>query len=247
MPSAEAVEETETALSVGVNEPALSLGAVIGAAVISALFAAHSGADGGVAGAGYLWSCVGAPGGALLGLLFRGDGPGPATPDRRSHHQQGVTSGTRVHEAGHAVNVIPERARAGYEARAPAAGAELELAPYGHDFAELRQDPMLTSAYPRAARALGREPVPRHGELTASTDMGNVSHAVPSLHPCIGHDTGGALRHTEGFTRYGSSPGADRAVLDGAAVPAHAAAELATGPGRRTSYLQRVARRDGEP
>ncbi|MEW2291127.1 amidohydrolase [Streptomyces sp. NPDC006743] len=169
-----------------------------------------------------------------------------------------------VHEAGHAVNVIPERARARYEVRARtlddlraarrrvracleagalATGAELELASHGHDFAELRQDPFLTSAYLRAARALGRDPVPRHGELTASTDMGNVSHAVPSLHPCIGYDTGGALQHTEGFTRYGTGPGADRAVLDGATALAHAAVELATDPVRRQTYLRRAAHR----
>ncbi|WP_037857569.1 MFS transporter [Streptomyces sp. NRRL S-340] len=79
--SAEVVEETETALSVGINELALSLGAAIGAAVISALFAAHPGHDGGVSGAGYQWSwaaCAAvALGGALLGLLL-GGGPDPA-------------------------------------------------------------------------------------------------------------------------------------------------------------------------
>ncbi|MFC8866559.1 amidohydrolase [Streptomyces sp. NPDC057148] len=166
-----------------------------------------------------------------------------------------------VHEAGDAVNVIPERARARYEVRARsteelaaarrrvracleagalATGAELDVVQRGHDFADLRQDPFLTSAYLRAARALGRDPVPRHGELMASTDMGNVSHAVPSLHPCIGYDTGGALQHTAGFTRHGTSTGADRAVLDGATALAHVAVELATDPRRRADFLRRV-------
>ncbi|MEU6479188.1 MFS transporter [Streptomyces sp. NPDC047017] len=88
--SVEVVEETETALSVGINELALSLGAAIGAALISALFAGHPGPGGGVAGPGYLWAwgvCAAvALGGALLGLPFRdgprerGDGRRPATP-----------------------------------------------------------------------------------------------------------------------------------------------------------------------
>ncbi|MEU6479189.1 amidohydrolase [Streptomyces sp. NPDC047017] len=186
--------------------------------------------------------------------------------------RQQLPPGTLVHdvvrEAGHAVNVIPELARARYEVRARtlddlvaarsrvracleagalATGAALELVPHGYDFAELRQDPFLTSAYLRAARALGREPVPRHGELTASTDMGNVSHAVPSLHPCIGYDTGGALQHTADFTRYGNGPGADRAVLDGATALAHVSVELATDPRQRAEFLRRVAGRRATP
>ncbi|MFC7894182.1 hypothetical protein [Streptomyces sp. NPDC057381] len=87
-----------------------------------------------------------------------------------------------MHEAGHAVDVIPECAPARYEVRARsteelaaarrrvracleagalATGAELDVVQRGHDFADLRQEPFLTSAYLRAARALGRDPVPR--------------------------------------------------------------------------------------
>ncbi|WCN05357.1 hypothetical protein [Streptomyces sp. M92] len=110
----------------------------------------------------------------------------------------------------------------------------------GHDFADLRQDPFLTSAYLRSARAPGRDPAPRHGELMASTDMGNVSHAVPSLHPRIGYDAGGALQHTADFARHGTGTGADRAVLDGATALAHVAVELATDPRRRADFLSRV-------
>ncbi|KOV67605.1 hypothetical protein ADK64_09790 [Streptomyces sp. MMG1121] len=74
--SAEVVQYSETALSVGINELALSLGAAIGAAVIGALFAAHTVHGAGVAPAGYLWAwsvCAAvALAGAALGLLFRG-------------------------------------------------------------------------------------------------------------------------------------------------------------------------------
>jgi amidohydrolase len=182
--------------------------------------------------------------------------------------RQQLPPGTLVHdvvlEAGHTVNVIPELARARYEVRARttgdladarhrvracleagalATGAELELVPHGHDFADLRQDPFLTSAYEEAARTLGRNPVARHGEPMASTDMGNVSHVVPSIHPCIGYDTGGALQHTADFTRYGTGPGADRAVLDGATALARVGVDLATDPVQRGRFLDGVARR----
>ncbi|WP_437100149.1 hypothetical protein [Streptomyces sp. enrichment culture] len=93
-----------------------------------------------------------------------------------------------VFEAGHTVNVTPEKARGGYELRARtiedlayarrrvqaclegaalATGAGLELASHGADFADLRQDEYLTAAYTRAVRALGREPVDRRGEVMA--------------------------------------------------------------------------------
>ncbi|MEU2358335.1 amidohydrolase [Streptomyces misionensis] len=182
--------------------------------------------------------------------------------------RQQLPPGTLVHdivlEAGHAVNVIPELARGRYELRARttedldrarervracleagalATGAELELTSHGRDFADLRQDPFLTAAYVRAARVLGREPVPRHGEVMASTDMGNVSHAVPSLHPTIGYDTGGALQHTEPFARHGTSPGADQAVVDGATALARVGVELATDPVARRRFLDLVGER----
>ncbi|WP_077797312.1 hypothetical protein [Streptomyces sp. JHA26] len=94
-----------------------------------------------------------------------------------------------------------------------------------------------------AARALGRNPVARHGEPMASTDMGNVSHVVPSIHPCIGYDTGGALQHTEDFARHGTGADADRAVLDGAIALARVAVDLATDPVQRDRFLHGVARR----
>ncbi|MFG2792240.1 amidohydrolase [Streptomyces sp. NPDC048419] len=182
--------------------------------------------------------------------------------------RQQLPPGTLVHdvvfEAGSAVNVIPETARARYELRARttddlaharrrvracleaaalATGAELELTPRGADFADLQQDEFLTAAYTRAARALGREPVDRRGEVMASTDMGNVSHVLPALHPTIGYDTGGAHHHTAPFARYGNSPGADRAVLDAATALAHVGVELATDAAQRKRCLGLLADR----
>ncbi|PZT70374.1 hypothetical protein DN402_33895 [Streptomyces sp. SW4] len=80
--SVEVVEEAETALSVGVNEMALSLGAAAGAAVISALWSSHTTAQGTVTGAGYQWAwaacAVVALAGAAVGLLFRSPAAAPA-------------------------------------------------------------------------------------------------------------------------------------------------------------------------
>ncbi|WP_407555163.1 MFS transporter [Streptomyces sp. Pv4-95] len=74
--SAEVVEERETALAVGLNELALSLGAAMGAAVIGAFFAANSSRGSAlIAESGYLWgwgacACAAAVGVALA-LRYR--------------------------------------------------------------------------------------------------------------------------------------------------------------------------------
>ncbi|MDQ8702565.1 MFS transporter [Streptomyces sp. LHD-70] len=66
--SAEVVPEHETALAVGLNELALSLGAAIGAAVIGACFAAHPAPGGGHIGeSGFLWGWGACAAVAVLG------------------------------------------------------------------------------------------------------------------------------------------------------------------------------------
>ncbi|AOP47593.1 M20 family metallopeptidase [Streptomyces lydicus] len=186
--------------------------------------------------------------------------------------RQQLPPGVVVHgivtEGGQAVNVIPARTRARYEVRAPtleqltrvqervracfeagalATGADLELRRHGRDFAELRQDPYLTEAYVRAARELGRTVRSRAGQPLASTDMGNVSLRLPTLHPTIGYPTGGATQHTPEFAAHGKSPGADRAVIDGAIALGLVAVDLATSESQRRRLLDGVAARRPAP
>lgn len=68
--SAEVVEEHETALAVGLNELALSLGAAIGAAVIGALFGANPSPGGHIAVTGFLWSWAACAAVGLLGAVL---------------------------------------------------------------------------------------------------------------------------------------------------------------------------------
>ncbi|WP_405754048.1 M20 family metallopeptidase [Streptomyces sp. NBC_01020] len=182
--------------------------------------------------------------------------------------RQQLPPGVVVHgivtDGGQAVNVIPDRTgarwevrartveqlaeawqrvRACFEAGALATGAELEVSPHGRDFADLRQDADLTDAYVEALGELGRTATPLHGESMASTDMGNVSQRVPTIHPTIGYETDGARQHTPEFTAYGKSPGADRAVLDGATALALTGAAMAASPDRRSRLLDGVRER----
>lgn len=162
-----------------------------------------------------------------------------------------------VTEGGSAVNVIPDRARASVEMRSPnlatlrrigervrrcleagavASGATLKVTPTGNDYAELRQDGFLSEAYREAMGARGRD-VAFNSKPVASTDMGNVSQLVPSIHPLLGYDVGGAAHHTAEFAAYGSSASADQAVLDGAFGLAAAAAAAARNPRQRARLL----------
>ncbi len=158
-----------------------------------------------------------------------------------------------VLEGGTAVNIIPARAHARVEMRAPSAetlaliqdkirncleagalasGATLEIAPQGHDFADLRQDRFLAESYAAAMIDRGRD-VPLLEAPAASTDMGNVSHLVASIHPMVGYETHGATPHTAEFASFGTSEGADQAVLDGAYGLAMATVAAATDPEQR--------------
>ncbi|MGJ3190557.1 M20 family metallopeptidase [Paenarthrobacter nitroguajacolicus] len=163
-----------------------------------------------------------------------------------------------VTEGGSAVNVIPERARANIEMRAPslenlkiiqnkvrrcleggahASGCTLQVTPSGNAYAELRQDAFLSEAYRDAMTARGRE-VAFSAEPVASTDMGNVSRVVPSIHPMVGYDVRGAAHHTAEFAAFGASAGADKAVLDGSFGLAAAACAAALDPAQRERLLR---------
>lgn len=162
-----------------------------------------------------------------------------------------------VTEGGSAVNVIPDRARASVEMRssslatlrvieehvrrcleagALASGATLKVTPVGNAYAELRQDRFLSEAYREAMTTRGRG-VEFNDSPVASTDMGNVSQLVPSIHPLLGYDVGGAAHHTADFAAYGSSASADSAVMDGAFGLAAAAAAAARDPRQRARLL----------
>jgi metal-dependent amidase/aminoacylase/carboxypeptidase family protein len=79
-------------------------------------------------------------------------------------------------------------------------------------------DDRLLDRYQRNATALGRpfEDTAAVGPVVGSTDMGNVSHEVPSIHPLVAVAPPGVSIHTPEFARYAVGPEGDRAVLDGA-------------------------------
>lgn len=155
-----------------------------------------------------------------------------------------------VSEAGSAANIIPESSRGHwilrsdtaealaslkervlrcFEAGAVATGCELAVTPAGPDYADLRPDAILLGYYRVNAEALGRVfPDVPDGFAGAATDMGNVSHVVPTIHPVLGLDCAPAGNHQPEFTAACISPVADRAVIEGAIAMAWTAADFAS-------------------
>jgi len=117
-----------------------------------------------------------------------------------------------------------------FEAGATATGAKLEIRGGDKPFAEMRFDHEMNRIYKRNAEAAGRtfpELGPEMQKVTASTDMGNVSHAIPSIHPMIGISSLPAVNHQPEFTAHCVTQEADRAVREGALAMAWTAIEMA--------------------
>ena len=183
--------------------------------------------------------------------------------------RQHIRSSDRIHgiitKGGDAPNVIPAHTRASYmvraktigdlaeiqekvrrcfEAGALATGASLEIVGDEKPYAEMHHDPDMAAAYRRNAEALGRSFPDRGSSLeraAGSTDMGNVSLALPSIHPAIGIDSLPAVNHQPEFTAHCVSPAADKAVVDGALAMAWTAVDLATDTQIRQRLLSKTA------
>ncbi|GAA4987866.1 M20 family metallopeptidase [Yinghuangia aomiensis] len=178
------------------------------------------------------------PGTIVSGIVTDGGQAPNVIPGRATAHYE-----CRA-ESLEALTAHKDRVRACFEAGALATGATLTLDDHGRDFADLRQDATLTDAYRASAEALGRTVVVADASTRGgSTDMGNISHVMPTIHPLVGYDCGDAMMHNPDFTRFGTTPGADKALLDGGLAMAWTAVTLAEDPATRTRLLAEVAAR----
>ncbi|KRD53932.1 M20 family metallopeptidase [Microbacterium sp. Root280D1] len=135
------------------------------------------------------------------------------------------------------------RVMACFEAGALAAGCSWEQVRTEPRYDPLVQEPLLADAWNDALTELGREPIAFSGMAGGSTDMGNVSQVVPSIHPGIAIIGSSSAPHTEGFAADAATPAADRAVVDAAIGLAWAAATAALTPESRSDLLARQAAR----
>ncbi len=175
--------------------------------------------------------------------------------------RQQLPEGDQLHgivtEGGEAANIIPghvtgrfmcrsrtieglgalvPRVRACFEAGALASGTTVAIESLAPNYSHLEQDPDLLAAYRRHAEARGRRfelddegaPLP-----TYSTDMANISLAIPSIHPLIGLETNGAVNHQPEFAAACVGPSANQALFDGAVALSLTGLDAATTPSLR--------------
>ncbi|HEY1738648.1 MAG TPA: amidohydrolase [Acidimicrobiia bacterium] len=153
--------------------------------------------------------------------------------------RQHIRTTDQVHgivlDGGDAANIVPAHASADFmvrattveelgelrprvercfEAGALATGAHIEIHDECPTYTHMEHDDELVALYREGSESLGREY--SDFEMTFSTDMGNVSLAMPSIHPCIGIDTAGAVNHQPEFAAACVNASADRAVRDSA-------------------------------
>ena len=183
--------------------------------------------------------------------------------------RQHIRPSERLHgiitDGGQAPNIVPERAAGRFYVRAAdagalaalkprvegcfhagadATGARLELVWGDVDYLDLDTSWPLARRYQANAESLGRAFFPFDKlppGVQGSTDMGNVSHRVPSIHPMIAASPPNVSIHNAEFAKWAGSELGDRAVVDGAKALAMTALDFLCDPGLRSEVARAFA------
>jgi amidohydrolase len=170
--------------------------------------------------------------------------------------RQQLPSTVRVHgvmtRGGEAPNAIPEvtegrwyiratstklmeetfaRVEKCFEAGALATGCILEIHDESEPYSEFTNHPDLNDLYKSNAESIGRvfdDNDPRIKMNRASTDLGNISKVIASIHPYIGVNSGSAVNHQKEFAAACITADADQAVLDAAKAMAMTLVDIAS-------------------
>ena len=124
------------------------------------------------------------------------------------------------------------RIEACFEAAALATGCTYEIAESGHRYKDLRTDKVIADLYQRNSEQIGRH-MNRVADLppatSGSTDMGNVSHEVPSIHPMIDLRCYPTVNHQPEFAAHTVTADGKQIIRDGALAMAWTIIDLAEG------------------
>jgi amidohydrolase len=165
----------------------------------------------------------------------------------RTFDEETILAGI-ITKGGRVPNIVPDEAEAKFTLRAlscryleetviPAvrrlaeevavkSGTTAETEHYEPLYKELRNDPQLSALFEKNMALLGEKvTILGPGDADGSTDVGNVSHSVPTIHPDIGigcHIAG----HTPEFAAAAGSDYAQQRLLVGAKVMAMTAIDM---------------------
>jgi amidohydrolase len=181
-----------------------------------------------------------------------------------SNLRQHIRDEERIHgiitEGGQAPNIVPDRAignfyvrattektlealkprvQACFEAGAKGSGSEVEINWAGVDYLDLNTNWPLADCFQAYGESLGREFLsPNQLGGAGSTDMGNVSYRVPSIHPMLACSPPNVVIHNPEFARWAGSEMGDQAALDGARTMALTTAEFLLNPALQKEVRQ---------
>ncbi len=171
--------------------------------------------------------------------------------------RQHIKDGARIHgiitDGGAKPNIVPEHAAANFyvraleneyrdelleklracaEGAALATGAALEFKVVGHSYKAMKPNRALGDAFVRNLEALG-EPLypPKPDEGMGSTDMGDVSQVVPSIHAYIKICDEDVAGHSREFAEASISPRGLDVMLIAAKALGMTAVDVLTDPG----------------
>ena len=175
-----------------------------------------------------------------------------------SNLRQHIRATERIHgiveEGGSAPNIVPDRTvgqfyvraanekdlaklkprvQACFEAGATGSGCTVEVNWAGVDYLDLNTNWPLADRFRHHAEQLGRSFVEHEQALkfgAGSTDMGNVSYRLPSIHPMLAVAPPSVVIHNPEFAHWARSKQGDAAVIDGAKALAQTAADYLLSP-----------------
>lgn len=181
----------------------------------------------------------------------------------RQHLVDGIRLSSFVAEAGTATNIIPDHSRISIELRSPvladivdakkrvlacmegaavATGCQWSQESSHPRYVTVAPDAALAAAWDENMARLGR-PVTYEPITRPSTDMGNVSQVVPSIHPHICIKGAVAPTHTHEFAMATATDASDDALVDGATVMANTVVDVAIDTAARQALMRAVAER----
>lgn len=159
----------------------------------------------------------------IHGVITEGGGAPNIVPDRAVGRFYVRAANQRELDA------LKKRVAACFEAGALATGATVEVQWSDVDYLDIRRNEPLEEAFRSNAERLGRSFFPIDklpASLAGSTDMGNVSHRVPSIHPMLAAAPVHCTIHNAEFALHARAEIGDRAAIDGAKALAMTALDV---------------------
>ncbi|MGD6748565.1 M20 family metallopeptidase [Streptomyces sp. BH105] len=170
-----------------------------------------------------------------------------------------------VSEAGVATNIIPERAVVDFECRAftlpeyeallarvrrcfegaaMASGTEVTIEATEPLYEPLVQDDALAGYWTAAMESFGRDTTSGGRLGGGSTDMGNISQVIPSLHPWLSIPGAEVPIHSHGFAAVADTDAAYELMLEAARALAWTVVDAAGDPEQRARFVEAAFHRD---